>query len=78
MRIDIDATVNHDAALARANGRKVVGRKHNHQPRGRAIERRKAAKRRALAQAELLRHKFSLRVAAYWRGEMENYPNGLR
>lgn len=75
MRIAISSDMDHDEALARANGRKRVGRKHNHQPRGRAIERRKRAQKIALQHEALLRRKFSERVAAFWRGEIECFPS---
>lgn len=67
MRIETDD-------LERARGRKKVGRKHNHQPRGRALEKLHRAKLIRARQRQLERIKFSSLVAAYWRGEIENYP----
>lgn len=63
-----------DEALFRSWGRKRVGRKHNHQPRGRAREKRRAGQMRALQMENEQRRKFTERVAAYWRGDIECHP----
>lgn len=67
MRIDTDD-------IERARGRKKVGRKHNHQPRGRAIQ-RAINRRKAREQLEVIaRQRFNRLVAAYWRGHLESHP----
>lgn len=67
MRIDTDD-------LERARGRKKVGRKHLHQPRGRALQKRLLSPFLRQKLDNIKRHKFSRLVAAYWRGEIKNYP----
>lgn len=74
MRIDIDAGVEHGAALIRANGRKQVGRKHNHQPRGRARDKRLAAQKRSAAMRLERIRQFNAKVRAYWTGQSDVYP----
>lgn len=74
MRIDIDAGVDRYDALDRAKGRKRVGRKHNHQPRGRARDKRLAALKRAAIHREVERRKFNDRVRAYWLGLVDAHP----
>ena len=73
MRIDIDGKGGPDA-LHRSRLRKVVGRKHNHQPRGRARER---IRQRALARVRKAveeRRMFSALVRAYFKGDIPTYP----
>jgi hypothetical protein len=74
MRISIPNGTSHSEALERAQGRKKVGRKHSHQPRGRALERRHRAKLIRAEQRRVERAAFAAKVAAYFRGEVENYP----
>lgn len=74
MRVDLDSGMDHDAALDRANGRKRVGRKHNHQPRGRSRQRIIDRKKRRAAELLAQRHKMNARIAAYWRGEINGHP----
>lgn len=74
MHRSFDSDVPWHVALALAQGRKKVGRKHKHQPRGRAIERRKRMVVRRNKQNVIDRAAFSAKVAAYFRGEVENYP----
>jgi IS5 family transposase len=74
MRQTFDSDTPREVALARAKARRNVGRKHNHQPRGRALERRYRAKLIRARQRELARIAFSAKVAAYFRGDVENYP----
>jgi hypothetical protein len=75
MRIDIDGTTDAHEALARAQGRKRVGRKHLHKPSLKVVERRRrsAARRQVIASGK--RRKWGEMVAAYWRGEIECYPS---
>jgi len=74
MRIEFDASHDHDDALSRAKARKRVGRKHNHQPRGRAFEKRQqAVKRAAIALVEKKR-KYTAKVRAYWLGLSDVHP----
>lgn len=74
MRIDIDFGADHGAALDRANGRKRVGRKHNHQPRGRARDKRLASQKRGAAMRLERIRQFNHKVRAYWAGESDAYP----
>lgn len=74
MRIDIDGKGGPDA-LHRAKLRKVVGRKHNHQPRGHARERDRQQMLTRQRHLLRLRKAFNKMVAAYWRGEREGYPD---
>jgi hypothetical protein len=74
MRVMIPSGTDREDALERARGRKKVGRKHNHQPRGRALERRHRAKLIRAEQRRLERAAFAAKVAAYFRGEVETYP----
>lgn len=74
MRQTFDSDVPREVALRRARDGRKVGRKHNHQPRGRALERRHRAKIIRAKQREIERLAFSAKVAAYFRGEVENYP----
>lgn len=67
MRIDTDD-------LERARGRKKVGRKHNHQPRGRALQRIVNHLAQAARERNRLRRIFNAKVEAYWRGERDGYP----
>lgn len=77
MRIDIDGKggLSHHEALARARGRKRVGRKHLHKPSLRIVEKRRrgAAVRRAAEAAK--RRQWGEMVRAFWRGESECYPS---
>jgi hypothetical protein len=75
VRISFDHRTDPDDALARARGRKRVGRKHNHLPSLKVIARRRrtAARRQEIENA--LRRKRDELVAAYWRGEVECYPS---
>ncbi len=75
MRIDQPNTTPHWEALERARARRNVGRKHNHQPRGRAMEKKLSAPKRQQFMVNARRRKFSERVRAYWLGEVECYPS---
>lgn len=74
MRIDLPD--DSEASKKRALGRKQVGRKHLHQPRGRAIERRRLRLKRRAEELVRERQAFNALVSAYWRGERETYPDG--
>jgi hypothetical protein len=74
MRQTFDQNTQHEVALSRARDSRKVGRKHNHQPRGRALEKRHRAKLIRAKQRELARIAFSAKVAAYFRGEIDGYP----
>ena len=74
MRIDQPNNTPHAEALHRAKLRKVKGRKHQHQKRGRAIERHKAHLKRAAAERLRLRRNFNTQVRAYWLGLLEAFP----
>jgi hypothetical protein len=74
MRQTFDSTTPWDVAIKRANGRKKVGRKHNHTPRGRALERRHRAKIIRAEQRRVERAAFAAKVASYFRGDIECYP----
>jgi hypothetical protein len=74
MRIEFDASHDPADALSRAKARKKVGRKHNHQPRGRAFEKRQqSVKRSALVRMEKKR-KYIEKVRAYWLGLSDAHP----
>ena len=51
-----------------------TGRKHQHRPSSRVMERRKAAERKRLAHLHVIFKAKKARIAAYWRGELEEYP----
>lgn len=74
MRQTFDSKMPVHEALARVQGRKKVGRKHRHTPRGRALQKRleTPARRQRLEIAR--RRKLNAQIAAYWRGAVENYP----
>lgn len=74
MRIDLPNNMPHWQALERARGRKAVGRKHNHQPRGRAMEKRLSSPKRSQAMVNIQRKKFAAKVRAYFLGQLESYP----
>lgn len=74
MRIEFPNSMPHDLALMRARGRKKVGRKHNHQPRGRALEKRLKSPMRRQKLMVAQRKKFSAKVRLYWMGQAEAYP----
>ncbi len=76
MRQTFDANTPREVALSRARDSRKVGRKHNHQPRGRALEKRLGSPRRRQLRDIALRKKLSLKIAAYFRGELECFPNG--
>ncbi len=54
--------------------RKKVGRKHNHQPRGRARDKRLAALERSAAQRDIDRRKYNAAVRAFWLGIADEHP----
>jgi uncharacterized MAPEG superfamily protein len=74
MRQTFDSKTPWHVAIARAQAKKKPGRKHNHQPRGRAMEKRLSSPRRRQALEATVRRKWSALVSAYWRGEMETHP----
>lgn len=74
MRIDQPNKTPHAEALHRARLRKVVGRKHNHKPRGRALQKQLETPKKRQALEAIRRRKFNARVAAFFRGDLANYP----
>jgi hypothetical protein len=62
------------SALVRVRGAKKPGRKHNHTPRGRALQKRLETPKKRQALASARRRKLNARIAAYWRGEIETHP----
>jgi uncharacterized MAPEG superfamily protein len=74
MRIEFDASHDPADALSRAKARKKVGRKHNHQPRGRAFENRQQSVKRAARDLVETKRKYTAKVRAYWLGQRETHP----
>ena len=74
MKMDFDASVSRIEQLMRSAGARKVGRKHNHTPSRRVLDRRKAAHVRSCKMAAIKSKAFKQQVAAYWRGELDNFP----
>lgn len=62
------------SALARVRGAKKPGRKHNHTPRGRALQKQLETPVRRQRLENARRKKLNALVAAYWRGEHDEHP----
>lgn len=73
-RSEFDKDTERGDAFRQIGQRNKVGRKHNHQPRGRAKERARKKMGPVLAKKRKRLDAFHARVCAYWRGEVENYP----
>ena len=58
----------------RKHGHCHTGRKHQRRPSGKVLDRRKAQTQRELREKIELHLAYKLRVEAYWRGELEEYP----
>lgn len=74
MRQDFDRSVPEMEQRLRVANAKQPGRKHQKRPGARANEARRASAKRAAALASAKFRKFKARVAAYWRGESDTYP----
>ena len=68
----------HDMPLAeqfqRKHGHCHTGRKHQHRPSRKTLDQRKAQMQRELREKSETHRAYKLRVEAYWRGELEEYP----
>lgn len=77
-RLDFDQDTERGDAFVRIGNKNRVGRKHNHQPRGRAREKRRQnlLNGQAIEKARLAKKaaRFKALVVAYWRGEIDGYP----
>jgi hypothetical protein len=74
MRIAIPNGTPHAEALARVRGAKKPGRKHNHQARGRALEKQLQTPKRRQELENARRKKASALVSAYYRGKIDVFP----
>lgn len=74
MRKDFDATVPHVEQLLALDAAKTPGRKHLKQPGVKAKQRKANQALRGAAERERQSRKYRARVAAYWRGELDSYP----
>lgn len=65
---------NQPDALTRVRGAKKPGRKHNHQPRGKAHQKmlQRPINRQRLENGR--RKAFNAKVRAYWVGQADAYP----
>lgn len=77
MRVDQPNKTPHAEALHRARLRKVVGRKHNHQPRGRALQKQLETPKKRQALENVRRKRFNAQVRAYWLGKRDTFPSPL-
>ncbi len=77
-RLDFEQGTERGDAFVRIGNKNRVGRKHNHQARGRAREkqRQNMLKGKEVDRARLAKKvkRFKMQVAAYWRGEVDAYP----
>jgi hypothetical protein len=74
MRMDFDSQTDPLDALHRVRVAKVPGRKHLHQPRGRAREKHRLHALNQVRKQNRQRAIFNALVAAYWRGELSSFP----
>ena len=74
MKQDFDSSVPVHEQLLRVAKAKEPGRKHQHRPGIRFLERKKLTAKRRSAMLKAKRQRFTEAVAAYWRGERETYP----
>gem|GEM_PF-5880061 len=74
-RLDFDSDIDRGEAFQRIGNRNRVGRKHNHQPRGRARERPKKGIEIAAARMKKKADRYHAAVSAYWRGELNEHPS---
>ncbi len=77
-RLDFPQGTERDEMFRRVARKNRVGRKHNHQARGRAREkaRQNLLSGRAIDKARRKKKwlKFQAQVRAYWSGEINGYP----
>lgn len=74
MKLDFDKSVTLQEQMMRVSKSKQPGRKHEHKPSSRVNEKRKASHVRALKIGSGKAKKFKEKVAAYWRGELQEFP----
>ena len=73
-RFEFDDGTEVGEAFKRIGLRNRVGRKHLHQPRGRARERARKKMGPVKAKEQKRRDQYHALVAAYWRSELEYFP----
>lgn len=74
MRLDFDKDVPLLEQIMRVSKSKQPGRRHQHKPGSRVNEKRKASRVRASKIRSCKAKKFKEKVAAYWRGELQTFP----
>ncbi len=74
MRQEFDSDVPRKEQLDRVAKAKQTGRKHNHTPSSRVLEKRKAGAKKWCAMQDNRFREIKARVAAYWRGEIDTHP----
>lgn len=74
-RFDFPQCTSPEDAFKRIANRNRVGRKHNHQARGRAREKQRQGKIAHEAKKLRLLKRYHALVEAYWRGELSGHPN---
>lgn len=75
--MEFDHDVERGDAFRRIGNRNRVGRKHNHQPRGRALQkklRRATMKHGPNSKRMAALRRYTEAVAAYWRCEVDDHP----
>ncbi len=75
MRQDFPRNMPLAEQFQRKHGHCHTGRKHQHRPSGKVLDRRKAKTQRELREQINVHRVYKLRVEAYWRGELEEYPS---
>ena len=74
MRLEFDAKVSRLEQLERYAKAKQPGRKHNKRPGVRASERARQRQKQLNALSQSRRKERNAKVAAYWRGELDEHP----
>lgn len=74
MRIEFDSKTTLEEQRKRVASSKQPGRKHQKRMGSKAKERQKASKKRGAKLKVIQKKKYGAKVAAYWRGETEEYP----
>jgi len=74
MLMTFDKKVSIADQLLRSSGRKKVGRKHEHNWSSKKVEKERAKQKKRVKYEAAKRKKYSVKVSAYWRGELDNYP----
>lgn len=74
MRQDFASDVPRKEQLKRVAKAKQTGRKHNHTPSSRVLEKRKAGAKAWRTTQDSKFREMKDKVAAYWRGEIDTHP----